>query len=713
MRFPMAHRASPQRRARSLLAALVLLLLAAGALPARPTLAAGSNILFPAGHSGSRANIEWRTSNYGGGALKRRTLFYLYVQAGEYIQVASSAVGVSRSDGGVQTTGDIFIYNPGLIDGVVGQETLAGGAPLVPTAANASFSCLAQRAATPGTPALGRITSRAQELAGPLPSPGGFPPCTYRAPVTGLYNVIFTGPAGSNSDLDLQPSGEVESTTGGANFGPEQGASVSSWDITVRSSNPDGSVGAVVPTGRLFTYYISASTGANNRQLDAPLYIVTTDGYRYRMDLRGLDPWGFILYANRVGFYDSDGATPLYRNIMADPGAARQQQNQLDRLQGGVSLALPDYPIFGVPPDDATLRALGIPLAPVLPAIVNGLTFTGTNRIDNRSLIGTGGVFRYATNTGGVDELVISRDGTNFDPSNPDNAVVRGVRVSNSYELAWDGRDNKGVVFPAGTYRVRLELRGGELHFPILDAENSVLGGPTVTLLNPVGGVCPPGPDGAPLCTAAYYDDRGYRTREGTVIGEINGQLCPGAPGGPPQALISGAGLSGLAPFDSASTQRGYGLPQSLPAGGNAGQNCSPTGSFGDTKGLDLWTYTPGAVAETELIIFEEPTAIDLVSFTAVSSAAGVILTWRTGAEVGTWGFNLYRGDHGSAEARRLLNDAIIPSQGRGGTGATYEWVDPTPPGPLTQYWLEEVELDGDTVEYGPIGVQVAAGPDR
>jgi hypothetical protein len=717
---------APRRRSRThamrVPALLLIALIAVAALfaPAGPdaAFAGGSNTLYPAGSgtNGFRANIEWRTSNYAGAALKRRTLIFAYVKAGEYIQVASSAVGISRTAGGVTTTGDIFIYNPGLIDiGVnkekIGQETLTGqNDPLVPSAANASFSCLAQRAANPGIPGLGQIRTRAQELAGPKPSANSdaYDACFYRAPVTGIYNIIFTGPAGSNSDLDLQPSGVIESPTGGPNFGPEQGASVSTWDVTIRAANASGGIGEQQFTGRLFAYYISAITGGNNRPLYPSFYTVTNDGYRYRIDLRGLDPWGFILFANSVGFFDSDGVTPLYHDIMADPtcSTGTNAQNQLTCLQGGVSVQRPEFPIFAAPPDNETLTALGIPLEPVVPDIISDLKFVGTNRTDNKSVIGTGGAFSYTTKFGTIDLLVISRDGQNFDPTNPQNATIYGRRQPGPQTILWDGLDNSGVPFPVGTYRVKLALKGGEIHFPILDAENSTQGGPTFTLLNPVNGVCPPGPNGTPLCTAAYYDDRGYRTLNNTVVGEVNGPLCPGNPGGPPAQPVSGlvtgpTGVIGLKPFDSASTQRAYGLPGSLPSGGNAGQNCSPNGSFGDTKGLDIWAAVPGEQVEAELEIIESATAITLSDFSATRQGDAIAVRWTTGAEIDSFTFRIWR----STDGRRANAEPVaeIPARGKGGAGASYEWIDRSlGPGKRATYWLQEIDVRGQVTEYGP-----------
>ena len=114
--------------------------------------ASGSRSLYPNGTTGFRANLEWRTSKYGG-FLFRRTLLKVYAKAGEFILMGSSAISVTAAGG----FGDVQIYRPGRVTGNVGDETIPPGP---------DFSCQAQRGTVPN-PDLGRIVTRTQELAGP------------------------------------------------------------------------------------------------------------------------------------------------------------------------------------------------------------------------------------------------------------------------------------------------------------------------------------------------------------------------------------------------------------------------------------------------------------------------------------------------------------------------------------------------------------------
>lgn len=536
--------------------------------------AEGSRDLNPEGAIDSRANIEWRTSFYGN-FLKRRTLFKVYAQAGEVLLLGSSAVGVQD--------GDIRVYNSGRVDGQIGDETI----PDTP-----DFSCAQQRTQTAFDQ--GRISSREQELAGPTTiidastgEPGtdvanGYTPCYYVAPEVGIYTVVFYGPEGDDSDEAMPPTGEVDLASE-ANFNEEQTTSVAAWDVTVRSSltSTDDL------SGRLFTRYLTRFTGNWPRPVNSSYFVLTTDGYIYRVDMRGLDANGFVVYANDVGFLDSDGS-PLFHDVLSVPEGPTIEQDQLQNLQGGVSLAPPTHFIFFNQPSPEAIEELEVPLNPVIPEI-NSLTFEGVLG-DNDTTVGAGGVFTFDTNIKGIYRLVISRDGQDFSPTNPQNRVLRDTHDAGTQTIVWDGLDNSGTPFPLGeNYPAQLIVRGGEIHFPMLDAESSLRGGPSYTLLNPPGGECPSLDNGQPDCNIGFYDDRGYITANGTAVG-TPGEVLPGT--NPPNPPVSNL----LTGFDTTTEQRSFG-------------DGSRTG-FGDKKGLDLWTFFPSEIETTLVDIFGPNLAI-------------------------------------------------------------------------------------------------------
>jgi len=81
---------------------------------------------------------------------------------------------------------------------------------------------------------------------------------------------------------------------------------------------------------------------------------------------------------------------------------------------------------------------------------------------------------------------------------------------------------------------------------------------------------------------------------------------------------------------------------------------------------------------------------------------------WVTSAEFNTWGFYLYRSADGIRDHAIQITPELIPGRGRD-QGASYAWDDATAEaGVAYSYWLQEVELNGNTNEYGP--ARVASG---
>lgn len=590
---------------------MILLMLAA--LCAAPHVwAEGSISLFPANATGNRANLEWRTSSYGGGLLKRRTLLRVYANQGEYILVGSSAVGVTSGS----TSGDVVIYRPSEISqsggSPVGQETIPA------YNAGTDFEASSQSGR-------GVITSRAQEIAGPNSvtgdaNPNGYTPVYYVAPVTGAYWVVFTGPNGSNTDTDTTITGVIENgistdSNGPTNFGATQGSSVTAWDVTVRPATTSGP--SADAAGRLFCSYLTMNVGGNTRNLYSTLYAVTTDGYQYTVALHGLDPFGFVLYGSQTGLLDSDGASPLYHDVLAATNAVNQ--DQLTSIQGGCKLSLPQYPLFfQSQADPIILAAAGVSTSPVTPHI-SALGFTGTAG-SNNSRVGTGGTFSFTSNTSAVYDITIVGSGGNLDPTLPTNRRLRGVLThSGTNTVTWDGKDNSGSPFPVGTgYSVNASIHGGEYHFPLIDAENSPNGGPSFTLTNSPGGTAHPIGN-----TFGFYDDRGYTTLSGYNVtsSSTNGSGSASGVGQPlggidPPTVINSDPING---FDMSSAQRAYGQTGNNPT---VNTNVANTGSFGDTKGLDLWTYFPSMPQASTLNVQGAPTLLLVKRITAVNGVS-------------------------------------------------------------------------------------------
>ncbi len=107
-----------------------------------------------------------------------------------------------------------------------------------------------------------------------------------------------------------------------------------------------------------------------------------------------------------------------------------------------------------------------------------------------------------------------------------------------------------------------------------------------------------------------------------------------------------------------------------------------------------------------------DPTAVDLLSFTVEAQEQSLRVRWVTGAEVDTWGFHLWRSTDGQRENAQRITPELILAKGTG-QGGSYSFLDPqVEPGQTYSYWLEELEVSGRHLEYGPVTGRLAQGED-
>ena len=123
--------------------------------------------------------------------------------------------------------------------------------------------------------------------------------------------------------------------------------------------------------------------------------------------------------------------------------------------------------------------------------------------------------------------------------------------------------------------------------------------------------------------------------------------------------------------------------------------NCAAAGLCGPTV---------SSTANFDDVVLDNELAATLLSFTAKRAQRGVVLRWRTGSEVDTLGFNVFRQRAGR---RVRVNRRVIPalSLTRGGVrGGAYSFVDRrAPKRKAVRYWLQEVDVRGHRTWHGPI----------
>ena len=109
------------------------------------------------------------------------------------------------------------------------------------------------------------------------------------------------------------------------------------------------------------------------------------------------------------------------------------------------------------------------------------------------------------------------------------------------------------------------------------------------------------------------------------------------------------------------------------------------------------------------------PTLVELASFTASSSPAGVHLSWETSTEVDNAGFHVVRSEAEDGLYVRV-NQTLIPAEGSSTDGACYSFLDDQVglvPGGSYHYKLQAVDTEGDVTLHGSVAVDAYAPPDR
>lgn len=106
------------------------------------------------------------------------------------------------------------------------------------------------------------------------------------------------------------------------------------------------------------------------------------------------------------------------------------------------------------------------------------------------------------------------------------------------------------------------------------------------------------------------------------------------------------------------------------------------------------------------------PSAVRLSSFSATGYDNGVFLEWKTGLEVDNLGFKIYRESGGRREMLNpevIAGSALLTGAAQLKTGRSYTWWD-SANNQAAQYWLEDLDLNGNRSLHGPFGVLQKTG---
>lgn len=516
---------------------------------ALPAQAEGSRDLVSSG--GDRPFLEYRNdANVG---IPRQTTLKVFARVGETINLGSSATGMGAA--------------------TIRYRRPSGGAQI---------NCGA---------GVGLIPNRDAEMAGPFHAVGNtatnaFTPCvvTVGAGDEGIWEIEFTSPDPGNTAYAARPT----ITSASSPWTQSTNAYwIAAWDVTVRNGG-----GQAIP-GRVFANYLALNLGDNGASLSSNVYLKTHDGYGYRIDMNGLDPFGFIFFANNKGFRNQSTNNPIYRSL--------QLTNQdPELLPPGYNIQMPFSPdvpasrdfthkIFFADPDPSMPGTANSPLGttwlnqnPVPPPTPTNLSFIGLEgTVGQAGTNPLGGFFRFTATEVAPFDITLDLNENNIYGDGNDRTLV-GTTVNGVNSVLWDGKDGNGVPVPAGNsqYDFQVELKAGEIHFPFIDPENNP-GGLIIQRVRDAG-TNPTAP-----AFEVMYDDRYNFTSAPTSIYDYS--LCAGSES--PNSPVGNVSPScyGTIPSTIPSSRSALGGVLST-AGAHRWEN-----RFGDRRGMNTWANYPSA----------------------------------------------------------------------------------------------------------------------
>ncbi len=517
-------------------------------IPAVNIYADGSKDLYPNGASGRRAYLTSYYSSYSGSLpFQSYGTHYVYAKAGETIALASSA-----------WTGDatIKLFRP-----------------------NGSEITTLDR-----TNNAGRISTRPEELAGPkLTSTDNttnrYLPIYYTVPAghDGIYKVEFW----SKTTTEMISTSRLVETMADApwnswNSVNTKSTHIGAWDVSVINTAKTGYIKGRV-YANLLNMRIEGSSSASYG-FYGKMYVLTKDGYTYRVDNNGNNGILFAFFVNNNGFVkgkQSNGSidyTPLYKSLKTvdeavndskiwDPTGPDNEQNITHKMFYTLpSEDLPkDTPVNGAVPGGSTWLRNTV----VVPRVMN-VRIQGADNTEGQ-VSTKGGYIKFNTESQGAYTIKIESNGT---PSFA-TRYLYGTAVAGENSVYWDGKDGNLTSIPAGTApaSITVQLQGAEVHFPYFDMENNINGIKLELLdhelLLPSQEVV--------KSDIVYWNDT-----------DISNSSY-GNPSNPKNNSHLSSSLGGVGSSGISSNSNGHKW-----GGGNT------TGTFGDVRSMDTWTFIKG-----------------------------------------------------------------------------------------------------------------------
>ena len=146
--------------------------------------------------------------------------------------------------------------------------------------------------------------------------------------------------------------------------------------------------------------------------MTSKIYVVTNDGYCYKVNYSGISESGFFIFANNRGLIDTSNNTQLYQSVYAKNDNCTKPYYTKDGKEIEVQYHKPgaedtDYDktckiFFETPSDDLPHY---IKADPYEPEAIKDIKFVGINSKDNEGRVGQGGNFIFTVTNASSYEL--------------------------------------------------------------------------------------------------------------------------------------------------------------------------------------------------------------------------------------------------------------------------------------------------------------------
>ena len=509
---------------RPLFVALILL------VSSNPLFADGSRDLYPALKPGIRAALRSNTGVTTNYPFPTTGTHYVYAKQGEKITLASSAQLAGNASA-------IQLYSP-------------TGTLVVNDASNN-----------------GLIANRAEELAGPqlsgTPTGGTYAPIYYTVPTggTGIYRVEFLARSNADAATVILADGPFVQATN---------SSILAWDISVIND-----LGTLFVKGRVYSNVFNlnnGTSGGDTNGFNGLLYVLTKDGYTYRVNNNGNNGLYFTFFVNNNGFLNRTTQLPLYKSLNTSSLTAADVQSPKIADTGSqitqkifYTLPAPDLPATSngsVPGGSTWLN--GTASIPT----VTGISLTGVEGVPGQ-VSNKGGYVKFTTTAQGNYLITIKSTGA---PSFT-TRLINGAAGIGANSIFWDGKDGDGLTLPSGTFpaEVTVQFQGGEVHFPFIDMEFNKKGFILELLDN--------GNLNNAVSNIVYWDDSAITNATNSTIG----------PGG---NFSDPKNNSHLSPANS------LGINSNLNGHIWGNGSTANSGQFGDNRSMDTWTFIKGEIVK-------------------------------------------------------------------------------------------------------------------